>query len=375
MERLRELSGGAVDFTGLERVDVQTAFALSRLATLPGFVGAIFPNVPPPARVRAVDAPAADPELAGRAWLRGIRAEAAWGLATGQGVVVADCDAGFYAAERDLAGNLLMDLRRDFGNPDEPLRVDDGGFTYHGTAVAAILAGVRDGQGTQGVAYDAKLVPLQNYNYDGRDTLDKEEATAMCVLHAITLPHVKVIVLENQTATGSSETFVGTREAVKLAIRAGIPVVSAAGNYSVELSAEAQEDTGSIIVGATDAQGDTAGFSNYGDRVNVAAYGEGVWTLFGPDGKMGDFGGTSGATPQVAGAVALMRQANPQLGPGELRDLLAATADRTLFNAQVGGLLQTDVAVRAAAGRAGSPDAQARAEAFRAQATRILQAP
>ena len=100
---------------------------------------------------------------------------------------------------------------------------------------------------------DAKLVPLQHYNYSLEDDLDKEEGTAACILHALTIPDVKVIVLENQTH-GSSETFMGTRAAVRLALKAGVTIVSAGGNKSNELKEEAQDDTGSIIVGAVNKQ-------------------------------------------------------------------------------------------------------------------------
>ncbi|NJL25012.1 MAG: S8 family serine peptidase, partial [Calothrix sp. SM1_5_4] len=112
-----------------------------------------------------------------------------------------------------------------------------------------------DGVGTNGIAFNSKIVPLQNYNYNEQDDIDKEEATARCVLKAIEIPEVNIIVLENQTATGSSETFSGTRDAVRLAIRSGLIVIGAAGNSGVELKEELKDDTGSIIVGALSKSG------------------------------------------------------------------------------------------------------------------------
>ncbi len=281
-------------------------------------------------------------------WQQALQVQEAWKLARGRGITIADCDAGYYTTEPDIAGNLLMDFAKDLSDRDNPTKIDDGGFVSHGTSVAAILVGIQDGRGINGIAPEAKLVPLQNYNYDPRlDDKDKEEATAACILEALRIPDVQIIVLENQTH-GSSETFAGTRAAVRLALRAGVTIVSAGGNSTNELTAEAADDTGSIIVGAVNRTGTTEGFSNYGSRVSVAAYGSDLLTLFGPDGRLGSFGGTSGATPQVAAAVALMLEVNPDLTPAQVKDILVGTRITTERNKKVGGLLNLVGAVRRA---------------------------
>ncbi len=302
---------------------------------------------------RTNDQRRADPDLASQWWLAALNAPAAWSTATGKGVVIADCDTGFHTDEPDLAGNLLLDQRRDFADSEQPTVVNDGSLLFHGTAVAAIMSGVRDGAGTQGLAFNARIVPLQNFNYDRRlDDINKEEATARCILHALRLPRVGVIVVQNQTTSGSTETFAGTRAAVRLAVLSGIPVVMPAGNASSELIAEANDDTGSIIVGALQRSGRTATYSNFGRRVTVSAFGEGLLTLFGPGGQLDTFGGTSGAAAQVAAAVALMREANPALSPAQLRRLLMTTRILTPDNAKVGGRLDIAAAVQAAAATA-----------------------
>jgi subtilisin family serine protease len=281
-------------------------------------------------------------------WQQALKVQEAWKLARGRGVTIADCDAGYYTTEPDIAGNLLMAFAKDLSDRENPKKVNDGGFVTHGTSVAAIMVGIQEGRGINGIAPEAKLVPLQNYNYDPRlDDMDKEEATAACILEALKIPDVQIIVLENQTH-GSSETFAGTRSAVRLALRAGVTIVSAGGNSSNELTAEAADDTGSIIVGAVNRTGTTEDFSNFGKRVSIAAYGSDLLTLFGPNGRLGSFGGTSGATPQVAATVALMLEVNPDLTPAQVKEILIATRSTSERNKKVGGLLNLVGAVRRA---------------------------
>ncbi len=339
IRRLKKVTAGRVDFADLYAVDSSDKDAIKKMESASTYVGSIYPNVPPP----VVEG---DPALAGEWWIASINVKPAWDLATGRGVVIADCDAGYYTEESDIAGNLLLEDRYDTADLDEPLNVRDGNFISHGTSVAAIMSGILDGVGTSGIAFDSKIVPLQNFNYAGQlDDLGKEEATAKCILKALEHSDVKIIVLENQTANGSSETFAGTREAVKLALEAGVTIISAGGNSNVELIHEQQNDTGSIIVGALAQTGRRASFSNFGSRVSIAAFGENLRTLYGPNGEFGNFGGTSGATPQVAGAVALMLEVNPALTPSQIKNILIETRVESAQTSNVGGLLDVAAAV------------------------------
>lgn len=338
IQSIYDLTEGKVNFGDVYYID----HSPSRLVTISqraGFAGTIYPDVPPPAFV-------ADPSMNGQWWIERTGVPAAWKMASGQGVTLADCDAGYYHDESDIHTNLLLNHRYDFSDKDLPYVINDGEAVFHGTAVVAIMSGVLDGVGTNGIAYNSEVVPFQNYNYDEKiDDLDKEEATARCILRAIKTPGVNIILLENQTEDGSSETFVGTRDAVRLALQAGIIVVGAAGNYEVELKQEKKDDTGSIIVGALGYNDSFAKFTNFGSRLTVGAYGEYLYTLWGPNGHFADFGGTSGAAPQVAAAVALMLEVNPFLTPAQARQILRDTRELTAANSRGGGKLRVDRAV------------------------------
>lgn len=376
MERLSALTKGEVNFASYYYID-RKASDHNVFSNERGFSGVIYPNVPPPKK----DDPAAtfqkigDPELINQWWIDKLGVQAAWRMATGQGVTIADCDAGFYHDEPDLFANMLLQYRYDLSDKEEPLVVNDGPYATHGTSVTAIMAGVLNGKGTNGIAYNSKIVPLQNYNYDDSDDLDKEEATAACILKAVSTPDVDIIVLENQTANGSSETFAGTRDAVRVALKAGIIVVGAGGNYSAELLEEKKDDTGSIIVGALLETGEKASWSNFGDRVTVGAYGENLYTLEGPNGAFGYFGGTSGATPQVAATVALMKEVNPLLTPDQARKILTDTREITEANKLAGGKLDVPAAVLSAQQTPANLQATAAQWLFRQEVSAILANP
>ena len=147
----------------------------------------------------------------------------------------------------------------------------------------------------------------------------------------------KVIILEVQTGTGGNyEQIPSVHRAIRAAIADGCVVCVAAGNGNRPADRtdgdEPFDPTGSILVGATaydERLNKRAWFSNYGSRVVVSAPGDPRHDL--TCGQAADnayrngFGGTSGATPKVAGTVALMLSVNPQLSHDDIRDILAGT--------------------------------------------------
>jgi PKD repeat protein len=276
----------------------------------------------------------------------------AWLNADGSGVAIADCDAGFSLTHFELDGNYDLSQRYDFSDIHTPLNVEDGTQAAHGTGVAGILAAEANGQEMAGIAYHSRIIPLQYWNYNPAiDDGNFNSALANSVLGAMSRD-VDIIVLEAQSVTGSAETIPAVRDAVITAVNSGIPVVAAAGNYNQPLVTEETTDTGSIIVGALNSIDQRAYFggtqaSNFGNRVDVAAYGELLYSTAPGNAFTQNFGGTSGATPQVAGIVALMLDIDPSLTPTEIRTIIRSTSDTVNTDYPVGGRANAMAALRA----------------------------
>jgi hypothetical protein len=282
----------------------------------------------------------ADPLLKSERWFTSLNLEPVWKEATGKGVVIAACAAGFFEEEESLQENYLLEHKYDLSDQDQPLKIDDGKYVFQGTSIASIMVGSLDGEDSNGLAFNAKLVPLQNYNYQvDLDDLDKESATAACVLRAITINQVNIIVIASQSRHGSSEAESKTRMAVKQAVAAGIIVVTAAGDHSRLLSIEKNDDSGSIIVGSLRQNSSASNFSNFGGRVTVSAIGEGVRTVGGPFGQLRTIGGTVASAAQIAGIIALALELKPHISPYQIRSLILKTSKTTISNASVGGLM------------------------------------
>ena len=120
------------------------------------------------------------------------------------------------------------------------------------------------------------------------------------------------------------------QQAINEASAVGAIIVVAAGNSNADASTFSPAGcSGVVTVGATNASGSRAWYSNYGTRIDVMAPGgEAGQPVFSTlaSGAYGGKAGTSMAAPHVAGVLALMKSKNPNLTAAEAVNILKETA-------------------------------------------------
>lgn len=229
---------------------------------------------------------------------------------------------------------------------------DDQHWRNHGTAVAGVIRGRDDGSGIRGLAPDCLIGSSSIY------TRSLPEAIVDAVDH---IEAGDVILLELQSpgpnATGvgefgylAVEYWQDTFDAILLATASGRVVVEASGNGQQDLDSPDYHglfdpdyrDSGAIMVGAARPDLVPEFFTNYGQRLDLHAWGREVVTcgygdLQGSEQGLPEeqwytdlFGGTSSATAIVAGvATDLQGLAWAHMGfsldPLVVREVLTAT--------------------------------------------------
>ena len=101
-----------------------------------------------------------------------------------------------------------------------------------------------------------------------------------------------------------------------------------------------------LVVGNTNYHDQLSGESSWGKKtVDILAPGDHILSTL-PNGKYGYMSGTSMATPVVAGVVALIKSAAPNLSHTQIRDVLFNSGDE---NASLNGLTSSGKTVNALA--------------------------
>ncbi|TDO31947.1 type VII secretion-associated serine protease mycosin [Paractinoplanes brasiliensis] len=246
-------------------------------------------------------------------------------FATGAGVRVAVIDSGVDATHPQLRGHVAQGT--DLLHGERSGRQDCNG---HGTAVASIIGATpAAGTGFQGLAPDAVIVPVrisEQQEIDGQAVGDRGTPAqfADAIDWAVEQGDADVINL-SLVMTDDND---AVRRAVRRAVAGGVVVVAAAGNKAEEGNPDPYPAIydGVIGVGAIDANGVRAPFSQRGEYVDIVAMGAPVTAAALISGHT-SVQGTSFSAPFVAATAALLRQRFPNITPAGVERRLTATAD------------------------------------------------
>jgi serine protease AprX len=312
--------------------------------------------------------------------------ETAWELGySGEGLNIAIIDTGIDNEHPSLDGKFVAGV--DFTKPESPFTPRDGSYDPddiqgHGSTCAGISTGTGAPDGEyQGTATSAKLVDIRigtkigggwgeaPYGQDIYDTAlqgiewaiqhkDDKWPSGGEANEGIDIISLSWGIYLEEGSSDGSDVYSRMNDA---AVEAGIVVVNAAGNSGPDNDGLDGLSSSSlaIIIGATDDQ-DTitrdddiiAGYSSRGPRkdnndgnpynelkpdvsspgtgiTNVEPYtGNSPFSDASGNGYEGRGSGTSYACPNVAGVVALMLEANPDLTPELVMEILHFTAER-----------------------------------------------
>ena len=397
--RLKEVPAYAPGFALLEAAHPIAALELARaLATVPGVLAAD----PQLERHQELEWVPTDPFFPTQWYLSANDANGgvvgidldvltAWDRARGAGQIIGILDDGVEVTHPDLAANVRPELGYDFLSSDSdpsPVKWDDG----HGTAVAGLAAAVANNIGIAGVANQAGIAAVRLIN--GSALGDSKIGAALAHRNDV------IAVKNNSWGAKSFSDFADygplVFEGVKDGIRTGrggrgvIYIFSAGNNgedgdnvnyntlktspYILPIAALRQDGStatystpgASVLVGAFGGEIDARHRALIAtDRVGTNGYNTAATSsdLFNKDYTV-YFSGTSASAPLVSGVVALMLQANTNLGWRDVQEILIRTAKKVVpndpdwstnsagfaFNHAFGaGLVQAGAAVRLAA--------------------------
>lgn len=238
-----------------------------------------------------------------------------WPVTKGGGIRVGVVDSGVDSDNLQMRGKVFSGY--DFVLNRAGARID---CAAHGTGVASIIvAEPINGTGFHGVAPDVRIVPARV-----TDT-DEIKGGAAIVAQGIRYVVDNGVKVLNLSLTMADDPVL--KSAIDYAQAHDVLVVAAAGNHSEEGNPTRYPAAypGVLGVGSIDIAGAKAADSQTGPYVKLVAPGVQV-TGCNPIQGLKYYGGTSFATPYVAGVAALVRAAYPTLTAAQVADRLVKTA-------------------------------------------------
>lgn len=257
--------------------------------------------------------------------------------ASGKGVTLGIVDTGIDTANTEFSGRIAAASR------DVVASRSVNGTDSHGTQVALTAAAARDNSGIVGIAYEATILMARADDVNScSSSCTFSDGSIAAGIDLAVANGAKVINL----SLGGSGADSNLLRAVTNASAKGVVVVIAAGNNGASMpssfaAALRQAGAGNVIIaGSVNNQGAMSSFSNRaGSEANyyLSALGEQVCCVYqgsqirNTTDSSGQtyysvVSGTSFAAPQIAGAVALLLQAFPNLTAQQVVELLLSSA-------------------------------------------------
>ena len=224
----------------------------------------------------------------------------------------------------DLAGADVNNIVGD-NNPEIM-----GNNNVHGSHVSGIsTASTNNGIGGAGIAYKCKFLPVKcAADNDSNNAI--HEGYIITGYEGITYAADHGAKVINCSWGGEGFSQQGQDVITYAGINRGALVVCAAGNSNSTADFYPADFEGVVSVAASNSTDQAAGFTNHNYKVAVTAPGVGIYSTLWRN-TYANFSGTSMASPVVAGLAALAFSVHPTFTPAQMRLLLMATSDTSLY--------------------------------------------
>ena len=261
---------------------------------------------------------------------------------TGEGVRILVIDTGFDLSHNAFQNINVIDqwdvINNDSETANQNENEQNSNQDSHGTKILSLIAANMPGE-LLGTAFDAEFLLAKTE--DVSQEIQQEEDNLVAGLEWGELNGADIVSIslgyfdwyEYEDMDGNTAV---TTIAIDIAVSLGLVCVTGAGNWAnidwYYIAAPADADS-VISVGAVNNIGEIASFSSRGPtfdgriKPEVCAMGVSVWHV--SSNNTTDYvtaSGTSSSTPLTAGAIALIRQARPDLSPMQLREAILMTA-------------------------------------------------
>ena len=230
---------------------------------------------------------------------------------TGAGVDAYIIDTGIRLAHSDFGGRAVLGM--------DAIKTSNKGAdgNGHGTHVASTVGGT-----TFGVAKKVRLIAVRVLDASGSGSM----SGVIAGVDWVTANHTTRPAVANMSLGGGASPALD--QAVRNSIADGIVYCVAAGNSAVDAANSSPARVSeAITVAASNSADQFAGFSNFGNGVDLIAPGVGITAAwYTTNTATNTISGTSMATPHVAGTAALYLEMNPGSTPAQVANGLVTLA-------------------------------------------------